>query len=241
MRPSDRPVRPLRLGAVGAVALAWALLSGCAAQTAARTAAAPPPAVAPVTSTAPAAEVPAAGVPAAGAGAAELSPLAALVRPAGSALYDPAAAARPAPAPPVGVTIAALGIRDAPVLAVGVRDDGELEVPGAEDVGWYRYGPRPGDPGSAMLAAHVAFDGEDGVFRHLTRLASGELVEVRFADGTTRSFRVTGRDQHAKEALPSDVWAVDGPPRLALVTCGGTFDRSASSYRDNVVVYAEPV
>lgn len=239
MRPSDRPVRPLRLGAVGAVALASFLLSGCVTSTAAG----PPPPPPPAPAIAPATTVPAPVPPAPAAGGAgdELSPLAALVRPAGSALFDPAAATRPAPSPPVGVTIAALGIRDAPVLAVGVRDDGELEVPGADDVGWYRYGPRPGDPGSAMLAAHVAFNGEDGVFRHLTRLGVGEVVDVRFADGTVRSFRVTGREQHAKEALPSDVWAVDGPPRLALVTCGGTFDRTASSYRDNVVVYAEPV
>ena len=30
------------------------------------------------------------------------------------------------------------------------------------------------------------------------------------------------------------------PPRLTLITCGGEFDRAAGSFRDNVVVVAEP-
>jgi hypothetical protein len=35
-------------------------------------------------------------------------------------------------------------------------------------------------------------------------------------------------------------FARDGPPRLALVTCGGPFDERTRHYRDNVVITAEP-
>ena len=48
--------------------------------------------------------------------------------------------------PPVGLRIPSLGI-DAPVRAVGVDADGEMEVPAATDVGWYRFGPAPGARG----------------------------------------------------------------------------------------------
>jgi hypothetical protein len=41
-------------------------------------------------------------------------------------------------------------------------------------------------------------------------------------------------------ALPPEVFAVGGPPRLVLITCGGAFDRRTRNYADNVVVFAEP-
>jgi len=36
------------------------------------------------------------------------------------------------------------------------------------------------------------------------------------------------------------LFSADGPPRLALITCGGAFDQAADSYRDDVVAYAVP-
>ena len=45
----------------------------------------------------------------------------------------------------------------------------------------------------------------------------------------------------AKTAFPTDlVYAPTLEPSLRLVTCGGAFDHTRSSYVDNVIVYAEP-
>ena len=64
---------------------------------------------------------------------------------------------------------------------------------------------------------------------------------VRRADGTSARFVVVGVERHPKTDLPVErVFGGDGPPRLAVVTCGGRFDRSLRSYEDNVVVFAEP-
>ena len=40
---------------------------------------------------------------------------------------------------------------------VGVRDDGEMEIPeDADRAGWYQFGPAPADPaGATVIAAHV--------------------------------------------------------------------------------------
>jgi LPXTG-site transpeptidase (sortase) family protein len=141
---------------------------------------------------------------------------------------------------PTTLAVGALGVDGAPVRSVGVEDDGEMEVPGVADVGWYRYGARPGDAGTAVLAAHVAYDGVDGVFRHLDDLGAGDEVAVGFADGTSRTFRVTEVTSYPKDALPAEVWARSGDPRLALITCGGDFDAAVGSYEDNVVAYAVP-
>ena len=107
-------------------------------------------------------------------------------------------------------------------------------------MGWYRYGPEPGGAGSAVLAGHIASGGIDGAFRHLDRLEPGDRVDVALSDGRLLRFVVTDTVQVGKTELPFDeLFARSGPPKLALITCGGEFDYSARSYRDNVVVVAE--
>ncbi|MBC8092483.1 MAG: class F sortase, partial [Pseudonocardia sp.] len=46
--------------------------------------------------------------------------------------------------------------------------------------------------------------------------------------------------QVTKDALPAGLFDTGGERRLALVTCGGSFDRDARSYRDNLIVWAVP-
>ena len=52
---------------------------------------------------------------------------------------------------------------------VGVDGEGDLEIPeDVAEVGWYRFGPRPGDPaGSTVLSGHVdsAEQGKGAFFR----------------------------------------------------------------------------
>ena len=60
-------------------------------------------------------------------------------------------------------------------------------------------------------------------------------------DGSVQTWRITAVHQYAKATLPYDevfTWA--GAPRLALITCGGEFDRTERAYLDNIVAYAAP-
>ncbi len=132
---------------------------------------------------------------------------------------------------------------DLPVVAVGVDDDGQMEVPeDVGDAGWYRHGPTPGDPGNAVIAGHVDSRVQGlGAFHRLVDLQVGDRVEVTSDDGTT-TWVVAGRRLVDKAALdPSALFRRSGQPRLVLVTCGGDFDGSVRSYRSNVVVVAHPV
>jgi LPXTG-site transpeptidase (sortase) family protein len=147
-------------------------------------------------------------------------------------------------AAPVRVRSAPVGI-DAAVTSVGVDGRGEMEVPqDVRTVGWYRFGPGPGAAaGSAVLAGHVddRVQGR-GAFFDLTGLGVGDPVQVDLADGRVLGYRVTQVERIDKASLPVDrLFARDGAPHLTLVTCGGEFDRAARSYRDNVVVTAEPM
>ncbi len=135
---------------------------------------------------------------------------------------------------------------DTAVRPVGVDPKtGELAVPAAvSSVGWYRYGPGlDADTGSVVIAGHVDSSAEGlGAFSRLARIRPGDRVGVSGADGSVRDFRVVSREVFDKSEVPYErLFARDGSARLALVTCGGAFDRSAGSYRDNIVVTAVPV
>ncbi len=130
---------------------------------------------------------------------AAMSELAALVRPLGSAEYD---AAEHAAAPrPVAVTIEALAVIEAPVVPVGVTASGELDVPRPDIVGWYEFGPSPRETGTTVLAAHVNFNGIDGVFRNLRKLEAGSFIDVRLADRSTQRYLATDVGLFDKDEL----------------------------------------
>ncbi len=145
-------------------------------------------------------------------------------------------------AEPVRLRIPSVGV-DTPLPRLGTAADGTVEVPSDFAVaGWYADGPRPGQAGPAVVLGHVDSRSGPAVFFRLTDLEPGAQVHVDRADGSTVSFRVTDVLTVPKDAFPTEL--VYGPtlaPVLRLVTCGGPFDRAAGSYRDNVVVSAEPV
>ncbi len=145
---------------------------------------------------------------------------------------------------PVGLQIDALGV-EAPIDGYGINQrTGQMDVPNnVREVGWYEYGPSPGEAGSAVLAAHVDLQSQGpGVFFDLRTLEPGELIIVSFDDGSVERFEVRARSTYAKEELPLDViFSRAGAPVLTLITCGGGFSFSEETYDSNVVVYATPV
>lgn len=141
--------------------------------------------------------------------------------------------------PPARVTIPAIGV-DAPLVAVGLLPDGAMQTPDFGRAGWYDRGPQPGDPGPAVVVAHVdsKAKGPD-VFNRLRELRAGDRVTVHYPDHDT-TFAVTAKEQAAKTELPADrIWNDSAAPVLRLITCGGAFDRRRGSYLDNVIIYAD--
>lgn len=129
-----------------------------------------------------------------------------------------------------------------PVRAVGLEDDGQLEVPDETEVGWYEYGSAPGLPGSTVLAAHVSWNRKIGPFNQLGTLEPGAQVDVVADDGTTRVYEVVERAVYDKDELPIDrIWRTTGDETLVLITCGGSYNPDIRRYRQNIVIYAVPV
>jgi hypothetical protein len=143
---------------------------------------------------------------------------------------------------PIAVRIGGVGV-DAPVIPVGLELNGEMEIPDSvAQVGWYRLGAVPGRPGSAVLAGHVDSRSQGrGAFFSLGAVAPGAPVTIVDTRGAEHRFEVVARRQFPKDGLPADLFSNTGDARLALITCGGDFNRATRSYRDNVVVYAVAV
>lgn len=149
--------------------------------------------------------------------------------------------ARPEPAP---VSVAIGGDVPDVVVPVGVARDGQMEVPqDVAEVGWYRFGPAPGAArGNAVLAGHVDDRVQGpGAFVDLDTVRAGDIVVVARTDGSERTFRVDTVTRVSKADVDlAALFDRTGPPRLALITCGGAFDRDRREYRDNVVALATP-
>ncbi len=144
---------------------------------------------------------------------------------------------------PVGLRIGALDVA-APVVPARAGGDGAMAVPdGVDEVAWYEFGPSPGEPGSAVLAAHVDMAGlGPGVFFELHTLAPGDVVTVTFADGAARDFEVIESNRYRKEELDTArIFDRTGSATLTLVTCGGGFNPALGRYDSNVVVRAAPL
>lgn len=150
-------------------------------------------------------------------------------------------------APPVALRVPAIDV-DASVVVVGLEPDGAMEIPAdVRTVGWYEpfagAGVAPGEPGTAVIAGHVDSRTQGrGAFWPLRELIPGDVVEVEHADGTATRWRVESVVRHPKTDLPIDeIFTFGGDERLALITCGGEFDRSVGAYLDNYVVTAVPL
>jgi len=155
------------------------------------------------------------------------------------ATLGPEAVERPAPA-----RFSADSINvELPVVATGVATDVRMQLPETnEEVAWYAFGARPGDPvGTTVMAAHVDTRAEGlGPFSRLRRLDRGDDIQVTDAAGRAHRYRVTTVDDVKKSKISLDqLFRRDGSPQLKVLTCGGPYSRE-TGYRDNIVVTATP-
>jgi LPXTG-site transpeptidase (sortase) family protein len=133
---------------------------------------------------------------------------------------------------------------DARIVPVGLEASGLVAVPpDIRTAGWYRFGARPGQgEGPTVVVAHADSRAQGvGPFADIGSLRRGDRITLA-AGGETIVYRVTTVARIAKRGLDTRLlFAADGPERLHVVTCGGTFDERTRSYEDNVVVVATRV
>jgi sortase (surface protein transpeptidase) len=145
-------------------------------------------------------------------------------------------------AAPRRLVIPSIGVMT-PLERLGVGTHRTIEVPRSWDqAGWFHDGPRPGEPGSAVILGHVDSPTGPAVFTRLPELTEGSVVRVKRADGSTVAFRVTHSRRYPRATFPVEqVYWPTMRPELRLITCGGRYDAARGGYQDNIVVFAVAV
>jgi hypothetical protein len=147
---------------------------------------------------------------------------------------------------------------DAPITLKTVPPSGgELPSPlGPDDVVYYDFrgfpglGGFPGSGGTIVMSGHVDYGGgycDNGtepppctaVFWDLTQLDDGDVIELHLPNGVHR-YRINGSENLGAEDQEKwdAVWQAPAiGERIALITCGGDFNRETHEYDKRHVVY----
>jgi LPXTG-site transpeptidase (sortase) family protein len=142
---------------------------------------------------------------------------------------------------PARLVIPAIGV-DARIEARGLDSNRDLATAtDFRNVAWYDLGPRPGDPGNAILNGHVSWWTGDAVFTHLARLRIGDRINITRADGVAVTFKVTGKQVVDANARIGSLFAPSSRSTLTLITCTGVWNPFTQSDTRRVLVSASLV
>lgn len=141
--------------------------------------------------------------------------------------------------PPSQLVIPVLQI-DAAIEHIGLVADDRMATPrGFKNAGWYRYGPAPGDEGTAIISGHLDNGlGLSGVFKRLHELSPGDEIEVLTEGGRTVRFRAESLTSYPYDKVPPESLTSVGMRRLVLITCGGRwiYDKSQGMTYDHRLI-----
>jgi LPXTG-site transpeptidase (sortase) family protein len=151
------------------------------------------------------------------------------------------------PAPIVTLFQEALPVRfliprikiNAAIEYVGLTSSGLMDVPQKlADVAWYKFGPRPGNSGSAVISGHRGRPGLTPiVFDNLYKLHKGDLVYVRESDGRVISFVVRTTRLYSANASAPEVFGSTSGSHLNLVTC--IWNKAKRDFDKRLVVFTD--
>jgi len=155
-----------------------------------------------------------------------------------SAVKLPAAQIHIVDPTPVRLLIPAINV-DATIEARGLDSKRSLDTPrNFHDVAWYKLGPKPGDPGNAVMNGHVNWWTGDAVFTHLSRLRAGDEIRVVRADGGVVVFKVTGKQTVDANARVASLFTPSTQATLTLITCTGIWNALTQSDTQRLLVSA---
>lgn len=110
------------------------------------------------------------------------------------------------------------------------------------DVSWFDRGPRPGDPGRAIIFGHLDSTCCPAVFWNLHELAAGDTIQVKYRDGRVTTFHVMWSHTYTNAGIPASwIYQRSSQRGLVLFTCAGVFHTDGTGYDHKLMVYARLV
>jgi len=137
------------------------------------------------------------------------------------------------------LTIPSLNI-NTKIQNVGITRRGNMSTPNNYvDVGLYKYGPTPGEKGSAVIAGHVDNGiGTKAVFGNLKNIKEGDQIYVEMEKGTKIQFVVVSISTYDFDAPTNEIFNQNDNSYLKLITCGGTWIPDLRTHDKRIVITA---
>ena len=132
---------------------------------------------------------------------------------------------------------------EADVYSVGINKKGEMDISdNADQVAWYKYGPYPGENGSAVIAGHYGWDvnGKASIFTNINQLAKGDEIIVLDEKDNQIIFVVREIKKYNPDSDASEIFlSSDNKSHLNLITCNGSWLESEQTYSNRLVVFTD--
>jgi len=146
-------------------------------------------------------------------------------------------------ASPVVLKIDSIGVAT-DISPVGLNDAGDMAIDDdPKQAAWYKLGPKPGEEGSAVIAGHYGWkNGSPSVFNDLNKLVKGDTISTLDENGRLMNFVVTRTALYAPDQDATDVFrSDDGKAHLNLVTCQGSWNNTAKTYSERLIIFTDYV
>jgi LPXTG-site transpeptidase (sortase) family protein len=131
---------------------------------------------------------------------------------------------------------------NASVEPMGLTPAGAMDAPkGPDEAGWYKYGPEPGEVGSAVIDGHSGWKNDiPAVFDNLGNVKAGDKIYIEDSKGVVSTFVVRELREYGYNADPSEIFhSKDGLSHLNLITCAGQWNDISRSSSLRLVVFAD--
>lgn len=132
---------------------------------------------------------------------------------------------------------------DSFVQNVGIDQNQQIAVPNNIHIaGWFVDSVRPGSSGLSIIDGHVnGVSSDEGVFKRLNELTTGDTVQIVMGDDTVINFVVKSNQEIATSDSATILFSQDPTiqSQLNLITCTGNFDRTARQYDKRQITVLE--
>jgi len=144
---------------------------------------------------------------------------------------------------PVSLSIEKAGLFGVAMADITIDPQNRLGVPESYDaVGWFKDGPKPGEPGNAVIDGHYdKRDGSPAVFYRLGKLTSGDIINIVDERGRQLDFEVYDVGYVNVSDPVSSEKAFEDSDRsvITLITCGGVWNAREQNYSKRLLVKAK--
>ena len=130
---------------------------------------------------------------------------------------------------------------DTNIVQMCITATGNMEAPVTNKAtGWYKYGARPGNVGSAVIDGHLGLSNE-AIFGKLDQLAIGDTISVIDDQGSTILFIVKRIATYERDSDATEIFTSQAGSHLNLITCNGDWESHQATYSKRLVVFSDVV